>query len=76
MYAAWTLQIKAQVCPNSATVPKRFAGIPAMACAARVDSGFPVCFDAAAKPLRFAAQNPFRQHGDDVEQGYGHRRET
>src|ERR1700688_2212183 len=52
MYAAWTLHKKAQVCPNSAGVPKRLAGISAMARAASADSGLPVLLAAAAKPPR------------------------
>ena len=43
--------MKAQVWPNSSGVPKRLAGISAMAVAANADSGLPVCFEAAAKPL-------------------------
>src|ERR1700693_5274904 len=63
MYPAWMLHKKAQVCPNSGGVPKRFAGISAMACAARAASGFPVFLDAAAKQLRkrWVAKPPGRR---------------
>ncbi len=52
MYPAWMLHRKAQVFPNSAGVPKRLAGISAIACAASSEDGVPVFLAPARKPLR------------------------